>query len=156
MRWSIPPRPIRLHINVPNWGQEQLYISFRQLTPLLISESKKNIQGYNLFGVRQSQQYFSNVFLLLLHTHYMFRPLQAIFRRNIYWLTPKELFFLQWIRCFCFGYTLYVLMLCCHLRLGLYSGLFPWSFLAEILYVFLCVLIRATCSARLVFLICSF
>jgi hypothetical protein len=39
---------------------------------------------YNLQGRRQSQQYFSNVFVLLLHTHYMFRPLRAIFSWNKY------------------------------------------------------------------------
>jgi hypothetical protein len=50
---------------------------------------------YTVFGFRQSQLYFSNIFLLLLlHTPYTFRPLRAIFRWDIYiyWSFHKVLF----------------------------------------------------------------
>jgi hypothetical protein len=38
----------------------------------------------NLWGCRQSLQYFFWKFLLLFHTHNMFRPLRAIFKCNTY------------------------------------------------------------------------
>jgi hypothetical protein len=44
----------------------------------------------NLWGCCQSQQYFFWMFLLLFHIHYMFRPLWAIFRCNIYLLIPRS------------------------------------------------------------------
>jgi hypothetical protein len=44
----------------------------------------------------------------------------------------------------------YILILSTHLRHGLPSGLFPYSFPANILYAFLFSAIRATCPAHLI------
>jgi hypothetical protein len=57
----------------------------------------------------------------------MFRPLRAIFRWNINWLLPKELFFLQRVRS-CFGYQVYIYIY------EYYRFLF-WLFFRRCLYV---------------------
>jgi hypothetical protein len=50
------------------------------------------------FGVCQSQLHFSNVF------YYYYIPTGHLQVEYMYWLIPKELFYLQQIHCPCFGY----------------------------------------------------
>jgi hypothetical protein len=53
-------------------------------TRLKSSRSESTRAMYNLFGAPPIATEFFESFLLLLHTHYMLRPLRAIFRWNIY------------------------------------------------------------------------
>jgi hypothetical protein len=83
-----------------------------QMTRLLVREGAPQGQNsnchYNLFGFHQSQLYFSNAFY-----YYYYIPTTCFGPYGpspggiyIHWLLPKELFFLQWIQCSCFGYQL--------------------------------------------------
>jgi hypothetical protein len=74
--------------------------------------SKQNniiVLAFQSFGGPSITTVFFKCFLLLLDTHYMFRPLRAIFRWNIYTsYFLRSYFFLQQICCSCFGYQLYI------------------------------------------------
>jgi hypothetical protein len=53
------------------------------------------IDDDNIWGCRQSTVFFP-IFLLLFHTHYMFRPLGVIFRQTVYFVNLRYLISSSW------------------------------------------------------------